>query len=131
MSHHQDPSLRARTSLLVRIALAGAAYLPAVSALGADPSAADLYPRLDAYYACGYDFAAKSADKSIDGAQRACRGRLESYLEIVSFMAQMTNPREMQRARPDDPVVVKKVAETRMEVQAEFARRVREQLARK
>jgi hypothetical protein len=107
---------------LLVIGIAGTA------ARAADPSAADVWPRLEAYYACGSAQVQKGAPPSIDGVRRACSRQLESYLEAVSFVAQMTNPRDMQRARPDDPVVVQKVAAVRAEVEAEFSRRVRELL---
>ncbi len=120
---------------IARAALAAcvATYLAAAPSVAraADPDVSQLYPRLDAYYDCGEDYVRVNLAPSLFGARQACRQQLAAYLEIISFMAQMTHPRDFKRAAPDDPEVVEHVAKTRATVEAEFETRVNERLGRR
>jgi hypothetical protein len=123
---YASPALRRRAPLGASLALAALALASTGPVFAADPPADALYPRLDAYYARGDEYVRNVIVKSVEGAQRTCRGKLEAYLEVISFMAQMTNPRDFKRAPPDDPAVLERVANARATVEAEFAKRVRE-----
>jgi hypothetical protein len=117
------PNVRAGVAACV-VACLGA--VPAVRA--ADPDVSQLFPRLHAYYDCGENYVRVNLAPSQFGARQACRQQLAAYLEIVTFMSQMTNPRDGHRAAVDDPAVVEHVASTRATVEAEFASRVGEKL---